>query len=216
MTLTLLEIYNKVTSQPWSIFETNLTSSDEKEENVVIAIQKALRILWDAHSYSFRLRTQNIMTLPTIEQYKLPAGCIIRDGIRLNENNKILDIVHFKEIKDKTTGIPEFFYVKNDKLCFYPIPDKAYEITINYNTFKLGKNIFNQSIYNLVENTDILDIPEQFEDMFLSALLNKAMIIALTSGNSSIYQPYVAQFIESYKNLIINSKPYDIEKKINW
>jgi len=214
MSLSLLDIYNKVTAQSWSIYQTDVTANDEIEKSVVIAIQKALRVLWNAHNYSFRLKNKKIFTIEGEALYKKPDGNIIKDGVLLLPNDYLNPIHHSKA--RNTLGTPVAYYIKYNKLGFSPVPDEEYLISIDYNTFKLGRNADNQSIYNLSELTDILDVPQEFEDLFLHALMNKTMLNALASGKSELYEPYMRQFVETYKNLVFNSSGIDYEKEIKW
>ena len=60
MTLTLLDIYNNVTGQSWSVFDTDIDSQDEFDKGVLTSIQKALNVLWHSHNFSFRLKRKEI------------------------------------------------------------------------------------------------------------------------------------------------------------
>lgn len=214
MSLSLLDIYNKVTAQSWSIYQTDVTENDEIEKSVIIAIQKALRVLWNAHDYCFRLKNKKIFTVEGESFYSKPDGTIVKDGVMLLPN-EFLCPIHYSKARN-TLGKPVAFFIKYDKLGFSPVPDEEYLISIDYNTFRMGKDASNRSIYNLSNLTDTLDVPEAFEDLFLHALINKAMLNALSSGKSELYEPYMRQFIESYKNLMFNSSGIDYEKEIKW
>lgn len=216
MSLSLLDIYNKVTAQSWSIYETDLSAADELEKSVIIAIQKALRVLWNSHNYCFRLKNKKFVTIPKQALYVRPDGNIIQDGIKLVDFNQVLEPIHFSKLNGEEYGVPKYFYVKYNKLGFFPVPENSYNVSVDYNTFKLGKNAQNQSIYNLNDLSDVLDVPEMFEDLFLHALLNKSMLNALASGKSELYQPYLQQFVESYKNLVLNTSGVDLQKEIKW
>ena len=41
MTLTLLDIYNNVTGQSWSVFDTDIETKEEFDSGVLTSIQKA-------------------------------------------------------------------------------------------------------------------------------------------------------------------------------
>ena len=56
MTLTLLDIYNNVTGQSWSVFDTGVESQEEFDSGVLTSIQKALNVLWHSYNFSFRLK----------------------------------------------------------------------------------------------------------------------------------------------------------------
>lgn len=216
MSVSLLDIYNKVTAQSWSIYETGVGENDELEQSVIIAIQKALRTIWNAHSYCFRLKNTVISTCENEVFYPRPCGNIVKNGVRLLKDNEILKPIHYSKLGVPALGRPEYFFIKYNKLGFSPIPDGEYLVSIDYNTFKLGKNSQNQSVYNLENLNDTLDVPQMFEDLFLHALTNKAMLNALASGKSELYEPYLSQFLSSYKNLVLNTEGIEFEKEIKW
>ena len=60
------------------------------------------------------------------------------------------------------------------------------------------------------------DVPQMFEDLFIHTLTNNAMLNALASGKSELYEPYLAQFLSSYKNLVLNTNGIEFEKEIKW
>lgn len=216
MSLSLQSIYNQVTGQSWSIYETNIIDFDEAEKSVIIAIQKALRMLWNAHPYSFRLKNRSIKLVPNLERYSRPDGNIVQNGVKLIDTQEILKPKMYKDILGNEVGKPKYFYIKYNKLFFYPTPDKEYSVSIDHNTFKMGVNEKGESLYNLSKPTDSLNIPEIYEDLFLHALMNKSMLNALTSGKSELFQPYLAQFVESYRNLVTKTSGLDTEMEIRW
>ncbi len=216
MSVTLLDIYNKVTGQSWSIYNTGIETADEVDSSVLNAIQKALKVIWLGHSYCFRLKNKEIKLISGEYKYNRPSGNIVNSGVRLLEKNTILKPTIYTKIKDNSYGEPKYFYIKYNKLCVSPIPEKDYTISVDYNTFYLGKTATGSSIYNLKELTDELDIPEMFEDLFINTLINKSMLNALASGKSELYEPYLQQFIETYKSLVLNTSGLDINMEINW
>ncbi len=216
MSLSLLDIYNKVTAQSWSIYETGLSANDELEQSVIIAIQKALRVLWNVHNYSFRLKNKQIMTMKGEVFYSRPDGNIVKDGVKILPQGPTLKAVHYSKADYSVLDEPRYFYIKYNRLGFSPVPDGEYLISIDYNTFRLGRNAQNQSIYNLTQLSDVLDVPPLFEDLFLHALMDKSMLNALASGKSELYEPYTRQFVENYRNLVLNSSGIEFNKEIKW
>ncbi|MEI7474691.1 MAG: hypothetical protein WCK67_07915 [bacterium] len=219
MALTLLDIYNKVTGQAWSIDDTDISTEDGVEQKVLTSIQKALRVIWDSYPYSFKLKNMTLNTISGQTSYDQPIGKIIDKGIWLIQN--IGDPIEIKNKPDNQglnfdTGTPEYFYIKYNKLNFYPIPDDIYQISIDYNSFRMGIDENDIPIFNLKSLTDRLDIPEMFEDIFLTALMNKAMINSIADSTNENYTPYITQFIESYKTMLDSISGVESTPRILW
>ena len=216
MTLTLLDIYNNVTGQSWSVFDTDIESQEEFDSGVLTSIQKALNVLWHSHNFSFRLRRKEIRIMEGKNIYQKPAGMIKKDGVKLSDGEKIITLKEIKEPKETVLNPqqPTGFYVISDKIVLNKAPDKNYTLIINYYTSKLGVDNNNIGIYNLKNFNDRLDIPEQFEDLFLRALSTKSMINAIASNISRNFQPFISEFIENYRTLLHQTEGVEHDKTI--
>ena len=216
MTLTLLDIYNNVTGQSWSVFDTDIETQDDFDKGVLTSIQKALNVLWHSYNFSFRLRRKEIKIIEGKNIYQRPAGLIKKNGVKLSDENKT---VLLKEINEPEELIlaprkPTGFYVISDKIILDKIPDKNYRLSVDYYTSKLGINNQNEGIYNLKNYDDRLDIPAQFEDLFLRALATKSMINAIASNQSRNFQPFINEFVENYRTLLNQSSGIQHDKTI--
>ena len=216
MTLTLLDIYNNVTGQSWSVFDTDIESQEEFDTGVLTSIQKALNVLWNSHNFSFRLKRKEIRIFEGKKVYQKPPGLIKKDGIKLSDGENIITLKEVQEPKYEslTPQKPDGFYILSDKIILNKMPDKNYIMHINYYTSKLGIDKDNIGIYNLKNFDDRLDIPEQFEDLFLRALSTKSMINTIASNISRNFQPYISEFIENYRTLIHQLEGVEHDKTI--
>lgn len=216
MTLTLLDIYNNVTGQSWSVFDTDIESQSEFDSGVLTSIQKALNVLWHSYNFSFRIKRKEIRVLKGKNIYIKPSGMIKKNGVKIVDENFVETLKEVKEpdIQNLTPKKPDGFYVISDKLILNNIPDKNYIIIVDYYSSKLGINNQNQGIYNLKNIDDRLDIPEQFEDLFLRTLSTKSMINAISSNSSRNFQPYINEFVENYRTLINQLSGVEHEKTI--
>lgn len=216
MALTLLEIYNHVTGQSWSIFDTDIESQEEFDSGVLSSIQKALHNLWHSHNFTFRLKQKTIIINKDKISYIKPTGKIKKSGVKLIDDNKITILKEIKEenIIDLSPQKPTGFFIISDKIILNRKPDKNYKLIIDYYTDKLGINKENIGVYNLKNIDDKLDIPEQFEEMFLNALTTKAMVNAIASSNSRNFQPYIKEFLENYRTLINQTTGIESDKTI--
>lgn len=208
MSISLLEIYNKVASQPWSMFDNDAIETDDFDASLLSSINKALVEIWCSYPFEFRNKSQIIITHNMSNKYTLPNGTILQkntpDGIDYEvilDGNRLDFIEDFKELPI-IYGKPTSFYIKNNSMCFYPIPDQMYKIVIDYSTFALGKDKDNNVIYALREASDSIDIPKKYEQLFLNAVTSKSMMYALASPTDENYAGYAIQFEKAYKLLI--------------
>ena len=216
MALTLLDIYNNVTGQSWSVFDTDIESQEEFDSGVLTSIQKALNVLLHSYNFSFILKKKEIRITKDKNVYIKPSGMIKKNGVKLIDEDSVITLKEVNEPLNQNLSPkkPDGFYIESDKLFLNTIPDKNYTLIVYYYSSKLGINNQNQGIYNLKNFDDRLDIPEQFEDLFLRALATKSMINAISSNASRNFQPYINEFVENYRTLILQSSGVEHDKTI--
>ena len=182
MTLTFLDIYNEVAGQAWSMYDGDVDSIDEMESALKSSINKALSEIWCSFPFPFRIKTLNITTSQGNAQYSTPNGNIIKKtvsnsqvySVRIGKNYlEYLD--DFETLEDKE-DTPTGFYIKDDNLILYPTPDNTYTVVIEYLTLAIGEDDFGDSVYSLKNDTDTIDIPEKYENIFKNALITKSML----------------------------------------
>ena len=115
---------------------------------------------------------------------------------------KYLDFLEYPESVDFYSGKPLEFFIKNDNLCFYPIPDNMYKINVSYLTYSVGIDADNQPIYALRDASDLIVIPDKYNQLFENALITKALMYALASPSDENYAGYAIQYEKAYKLLI--------------
>lgn len=212
MAITYLNLYNDMTGQAWSMFDGDVESIDEFEKSVTTSIQKALNNLWNGYSFPFRERTLTIRTKNGVAVYATPNGQIQKKVINNKEvytvklDNSFLEEEPDYEILEEASGKPEYFFLKNDKIYFYPTPDGVYTIDIDYATIFAAKNKKGISKATLENEEDYIDIPEKYEQLFRSALLPLAMAYAIASETDENYSGYMKQYNDAYKVLVQNTK----------
>lgn len=222
MVIKLLDIYNSVAGQAWSMFDAEIESEDEFESSLLSSIQKAMTELWCVYPYPFRYKTLNITTKSGVSFYDMPDGNITKKTVGKTQkysvriNNHYLDYLTDLSEVDDTIGLPEYFYIQNDKILLYPIPDNTYDVEIEYLTLCVGKNELGENIYNLTKGSDYIDIPAKYEALFSHALITKSMVYAIAAISDENYSGYETQFNEAYKRLIQYCKGLDTEARILW
>ena len=207
MAIKLIDLYNSVASQAWSMFD-DVEETEEFHPALLSAINKALVEIWSSYPFEFRKREKNILTQTYINRYSLPDGTIVQKNTKNGErysvmlNRKYLEFIENPEELDYISGKPEGFFIKNNKICFYPTPDDMYEINIEYLTFAVGKDSDGKAIYGLVDEDDTIDVPVAYEQLFLNALISKSMMYVLASPTDENYAGYNIQYDKAYKLLI--------------
>lgn len=220
--ITLIDLYNDITGQAWSMFDGDVEAQDEFESSVTSSIQKALSAIWCSYKFPFRNKTQIIKTKKGVATYSTPNGNIAQKTIN---NKKVYSIKIGKEylqyepnyelLEDKE-GKPEKFYYKNDNLYLYPTPDDNYTVEVEYWTIFAACDEDGTSKATLEEENDYIDIPEKYEHLFKMALMPLAMVYAIASETDENNSGYQKQYDNAYKNLIEFSRGIDIEKRIGW
>lgn len=215
MTLTLLDLYNSAATQEWSMYDNNANTSDELENSLVLAINKATSEILYSHPFSFREKTHLIITIPNINVYDLPKGIIKKDCeenycVRINSQPLKL-VKDFTEIK---TGIPEEFLIKGDKLYLNPIPEEKCIITIDYLTLAIGENKNGEEIFALKKDSDVLNIPEHLEELLKNAIIARTMLNSIASETDENYSAYKKQSETAYRLLVKYAKGVGVEKGI--
>lgn len=208
MSVSLLEIYNAVASQPWSMFDNDAETTEDFEPALLSAINKALVELWCSYPFEFRLKQKQLLTQRYINKYNLPNGAILQKNTAKGEkysvmlNKKYLEFIEDFESLEFQTGKPTGFFIKNNSLCFYPIPDDIYKINISYLTFAVGVDSDGEPIYALRDASDTISLPAKYEQIFINALVSKSMMYAISAPNDENYAGFAIQFEKAYKLLM--------------
>ena len=138
MTLTLLDLYNSTASQEWAMYDNDAVSDSEFEASLVIALNKAITDIYSSFEFPFRERTHIILTIPKVSGYDMPAGLIKKDSsgnYQVKYNSAMIKLIEDPFRLDDKLGIPEGFYIKNDKIVTNRINKKVHDLyTESYKT----------------------------------------------------------------------------------
>lgn len=219
MTLTLLDLYNATASQEWAMYDNDALSDAEFEDSLVLAINKSILDIYASYDFPFRERTHMILTLPKMDAYNLPSGLIKRDkdGNHLVKYNaKILKYIENHFELEMKTGVPEGFYIQNDKIVLYPVPVEKGIVTIDYTTLAVGENTDGEDIYSLKKDTDILSVPIHLEELMKEAIITRTMLNTIASESDENYSAYLRQADRAYKTLIKYAKGVRLDKTVKF
>lgn len=217
MTLTLLDLYNTAASQEWVMYDNDAVSGSEMESSLVLAINKAITEIYFSYDFPFRERTHVVITVPYIAEYDLPNGIIKTDVSGtpiIKYNSALLDFVKEPADIQPRNGVPDQFYIKNDKIVLYPVPCEKNMMTIDYYTLVVGESASGEEIYSLKNATDTLMIPEYLEELAKEAIITRTMLNSIASESDENYSAYQKQAANAYKLLIKYSKGVAQNKKV--
>jgi hypothetical protein len=209
MTLSLLDLYNSTASQEWAMYDNDAASDSEFEESLVLALNKAILDIYASYNFPFRERTHLILTLPRVSAYDMPCGLIKQNSHKkyvVRYNSMILDLIENPEELPPKTGMPEGFYIKNDKIVFYPTPIEKGMVAIDYYTLSVGENASGEEIYSLKNDTDVLSVPIYLEGLLKEAIITRTMLNTIASESDENYSAYKKQADNAYKLLVKYSK----------
>ena len=201
MTITLKSIYEEITTQSWSIFDSDISSLEDDDAGVISTIKKALNELWNGYKYSFKVKTKNITLQAETNNISKVTGKI-KKVILVDEDGDETEIkCSGNDLLSSNKGEPKEYFIKYNKIYFKPTPTEPCNIKIDYyNSFPvLSKKGEPQT--NFKELTDYIDIKEEYEDLFLRALITRTMAL-YPHPNQLIHATYEKQSEKAFKLLI--------------
>ena len=219
MALTLLDLYNTAASQEWAMYDNDAISDSEFEDSFVLAINKSIIEIIASYDLPFRERTHMIITIHKMDAYDLPSGLIKKDlngKYAGNYNSELLNFVENPLDLDSKMGVPDSFYIKNDKIVLYPIPQVKGLVTIDYMTLAIGENAEGEEIFALKKDSDILTVPVYLEELMKEAIITRTMLNTIASESDENYSAYLRQANKAYKLLIKYSKGVGQDKTVKF
>jgi len=217
MTLTLLDLYNTAASHEWAMYDNDAASASEMEDSLILAINKSAHEILASYDFPFRERTHVIITIPHVNDYDLPDGLIKKDkngDFVVKYNSSVLKYEPNSNFLPSKCGVPDRFYVKNDKIVLYPTPCEKNILTIDYYTLVIGENISGEEIFSLKNPNDSIYVPVYLEELFKDAVITRTMLNSIASESDENYSAYKKQADKAYKLLIKYSKGVGPEKKV--
>jgi hypothetical protein len=115
-------------------------SSTRNTDIFNILLNEKIRNLLSSYNWYFLERSKNITTVASTQFYDLPFNFkkLINCYITIGTTKYLITKVDSREQWDNinqsssTSNIPEFYYIYNGQIGFYPIPDSVNTITLNY------------------------------------------------------------------------------------
>lgn len=216
MAITLLDLYNTAASQEWAMYDNDALSDAEFEDSLVLALNKSIMEIYSSYDFPFRDRTHLILTIPRMDSYDMPHGIIKRDkkgNHIVKYNSEQLDFIEDPSSLEKKLGVPESFYIQNDKIVLYPVPQEKGIVTIDYMTLVIGETKDGNELFVLKNDSDILLVPIHLEELMKEAIITRTMLNTIASESDENYSAYLKQADRAYKLLVKYSKGVELDKK---
>ena len=168
--------------------------------------------LTNREDYPFNKYTKNIQLSKGQDSYSMPDGRVL--GVRISSNNSIYNLPYENDIDllDKSQGQPDRFSVNYNpmKIKFYPVPDKSYNVAIDYNSTKnvvLADGTYSYTI----ENNSTLRMPEQYQHLYFDALEYYVLATNMRKQSNPRWQPTLEIFRQKWQVFLRGVKPVDSE-----
>lgn len=223
MTIKFIDLYNKITGQAWSMFDGEIESEEEFETTVTTSIQKALTSLYCNYKFPFRYKTYTIKTRANKNKYNTPDGNITTTTYKgetvfdIKCNGNYLEYDPNIEILENVTGVPTKFFIKNDNIVVFPIPDDSYTIEVEYlNILPAIDGETEEQKGTLEKEEDYIDLPEKYDILFKNTLLPFAMTYLIASETDENYSAYMKQYLLALDILLEYTKAISLDKIIGW
>lgn len=163
-------------------------------------LNRAIRVIWNSKEWNFRreVLSETINALkPTLS---MPKSLIAQNGITIDGEALKYDkkIPFYSENKGK----PQKYFVNNkDKIIFYPTPDQDYELKLEVYGTQPVIDEENNLKGSFTAGTDMINIPERLEDLFIDCLTYFCNEILNGDPTDEEYQEAALREAEVYKLL---------------
>ncbi len=202
-----------------AVISMSMIDPEDMEDTTSEEFTSLRRIQQGCHSelsnreeFPFNKFTKNLQLTKNNNTYSMPEGRITQ--IRLSNNNNIYELEHFPDIALLTdkTGMPDKFSISYNpnKIKFFPIPDKSYNVAIDYNS---TKNVILEdgTLSYIIETNSTLKMPEQFQHLYFDALEYFILYEYMRKLSNPRFEPTYRIFQEKWSAFLRGCKPVDSE-----
>lgn len=217
--ITAQDLLDMLGQEPWSGFNADdMKFTAEESLPARRCLNRAVRYLLNLKDFPFRVKEQALDTDRMTEYYKTVEGQI--DKIYKVDNFKELEFIGDSSAYDKTiSGEPTHYWIEQgnpkQQLRLYPIPDKAYNYIVQYDSFQPIIDVNGKTKKYKFENAgDYLNIPPNLVDVFADCLVLRTIITNNKDEQDENYRPTIDEFNEHWGQFISMSKPKKLVKRV--
>lgn len=156
--------------------------------------------LSNREDFPFNKYTKTLQTSKNTQYYSVPEGRVTQ--VKLLNNNQVSKLKYDNQLDlyGSANGVPDRFEVtyNPNKIKLYPIPDKSYNVKVEYNNTK--NVILTDDTYSYdIEIGSTLRMPEQFQHLYFDALEYYVLATNMRKASNPRWQPTLAIFEQKWK-----------------
>lgn len=211
MTITAQRLLTELGNRAWSGFNADDMQWDNTESTQAkTELNIGVRHLINRVDFPFKRKEKTLTTTANMPTYSMPDGQLL--SIENNDTHDMLTFLGSGDKKNKTTtGEPEYYWIQyknpSRKLRLYPIPDKAYNYTVTYSTFKPVMTQDSELAMEFANADDYINLPSTLEHLFMDCLVLETMITNNKDDTDENFQPMKDEFAEKWRVFKRTCKP---------
>lgn len=199
-------ILDELGRKAWSGFnEDDMVWSSDDSLTAKAELNSALRYIINLEDFPFKQKTKELLLIGGIGGYSQPSGQI--KGIYHADNTEIQFIGDSNGLDKTEKGKPTHYYIEygtKPVIRFYPIPDKAYKVDIQFSAYSPVKGADGALKVEFENADDYLNIPDNFatgniETFFMDCLVLKTMEQNNKDDQDENYAPIINEFNQRWK-----------------
>ena len=202
-----------------AVISMSMIDPDDMEDTSSEEFTSLRRIQQGCHSelsnredFPFNKYTKTIQLTKNTASYTAPEGRITQ--ARINNNGNVLELKYYTDIAllDENQGTPDKYTIlyNPNKIKFYPVPDKTYSVSVDYNSTKNVILEDGTSSY-IIEIGSTLKMPEQFQHLYFDALEYFILYEYMRKLSNPRFEPTYKIFQEKWNAFLRGCKPVESE-----
>ena len=168
--------------------------------------------LSNREDFPFNKYTKTIQLSKNQNAYSLPEGRVLE--VKINVGNSVNKLLYAQDIDllGNSTGTPNLYSVSYNptKLKLFPVPDKSYNLSVEYNSTK-NVILTNGDYSYTIETGSTLRMPEQFQHLYFDALEYYVLATNMRKQSNPRWQPTLEIFRQRWNTFLRGSKVTDSE-----
>ena len=218
--ITAQDILTELGNRAWSGFNKDDMEFDKEDSLQAQAeLNSAIRYLMALKDFPFKTSTIDLMVMKNMAEYSSVEGQIAK--IYDEDNKNVLKFIGDSASYDKkATGTPTHFWIEYNNpdytIRLYPIPDKKYNMKVQYNTYLPVIGQDGSLKYKFTEPDDYINMPANLEYLFMDCLIMRTMQTNNKDQQDENYAPTIDEFNEAWRNFLRLCKPVRVDTRVVW